>query len=103
MLKVKIKALAAEARIIRREERRSSGWLRDQLASHRMVTVRNEARASLLAYGFIRGKTLAQMEPKVKDRYIQEECIRNAERMCRKYGPAAWRVRAWQPPWKQAA
>jgi hypothetical protein len=74
-LRIKIKSLAAEAAMIRLEERRvskSRHWLRDHqgdgrevelsvaeqaaLHRHRTVDVRCEARAGLLAYAFLRGK-----------------------------------------------
>ncbi len=44
MLKVKVKSLAEEARIIRREERRVLGLLRDELSWHRRQDVRSAAR-----------------------------------------------------------
>jgi len=61
-LKVKVKSLAAEARIIRFEEHRTRGQLRNELHHHRVQVVRPEARATLLAYGYARGKTYASME-----------------------------------------
>lgn len=61
-LKVKVKSLAAEARIIRREENRSFGQLRNDLHSHRVQIVRPEARATLLAYGYARGRLYSSME-----------------------------------------
>jgi len=74
-LKVKIKSLAAEARIIRHEEHRARKYDVDGapsllfwgLRSHRTCDVRREARASLLAYGFLRGRTYALMEAKSYD------------------------------------
>lgn len=63
MLRVKLKSLAEEARIIRREERRAWGVLRDELHQHRVRQVRSEARHTHLAYGFLRGKTYQQIEP----------------------------------------
>lgn len=52
-LRVKIKSLAAEARIIRREELRSKERgrraERESLYAHRTYEVRREARSSLLA------------------------------------------------------
>lgn len=56
--RVKIKSLAAEARIIRTEEKRfsSPGW-HDALGTihhHRVHDVRNEQRATLLAYAWHR-------------------------------------------------
>jgi hypothetical protein len=64
-LKVKIKSLAEEAKIIRKEERFYKS--RDKevfwgLRGHRIVDVREEQRAALLAYGYIRGKTYKSIE-----------------------------------------
>ncbi len=94
MLKVKIKSLAEEARIIRLEELRACGRrkaparrrdmgrgfveldpaylvfvgrddvLRESLHRHRIDVVRAEQRVSLLAYAFLRGKARAACEPK---------------------------------------
>lgn len=89
MLKVKIKSLSEEARIIRLEEKKATGrrkcpskitkksphpdfyvWLyRDEqlrisLREHRIWVVRQEQRLSLLAYAFLRGKPRATVEPK---------------------------------------
>jgi hypothetical protein len=64
MLRVKLKSLAAEAKIIRREEKRTFGVIRDELWKHRITVVRSEARCTHLAYGFIKGHTLEQMEQK---------------------------------------
>jgi hypothetical protein len=65
-LKIKIKSLAAESRIIRREEKRHPGesYNRTSLYLHRIGIVRSEARAALLAYGYLRGKRYAQLEAK---------------------------------------
>lgn len=49
MLRVKAKSLAEEAHLIRREERRTRGLLRDELRWHRTGVVRFEARATHLA------------------------------------------------------
>lgn len=81
-LKVKIKSLAAEARIIRMEERRVNGRRRwvyehqgpakrieelnrefDGLHYHRVMDVRRESRAAQLAYAFIRGRDYKSIEP----------------------------------------
>lgn len=55
-LKVKLKTLAEEARIIRHEERKYFGMDRWDLQHHRKTVVRDEARRTLIAYQFIRGK-----------------------------------------------
>ncbi len=83
-LKVKVKSLAAEVRIIRREERRNPE-LRGDLARHRRDVVRKEARHSLLAYGYLRGRKLSAMEPKAHTEPNWSE----VERMIRRYGPPA--------------
>lgn len=62
-LRVKVKSLAAEARIIRREERRARcGRTRESLYLHRIRDVRGEARAALLAYAFLRGREYGAAE-----------------------------------------
>lgn len=81
-LKIKLKSLAAEARIIRHAERRQKTHAhRDgiseehkadhlhalaDLQSHRRGVVRHAARESLLAYVFLRGKPYAAAEPRVR-------------------------------------
>lgn len=62
MLRVKAKSLAAEAIIIRKEEKRSQGALRNELHDHRVNVVRKVARETGIAYGIIKGRTLSQME-----------------------------------------
>lgn len=63
-LKVKFNSLMDEARVIRRAEKKVFGPLREELHLHRKGVVRDEARSSSLALGFIRVKTLEQMEVK---------------------------------------
>lgn len=62
MLRIKVKSLAEEARIIRREEQRTWGLLRAELHNHRVVQVRRAARSAYIAYGLIKGRTMAEME-----------------------------------------
>lgn len=136
LLKIKIKSLAAEARIIRREEAKRKiphmmpsgdaldlmmaagnssdrarwlrGWRRSQRAAfrgkswfgesqkqleqmhiHRTLHLREITRASHLAYGFIRGRTLLQLEATRHplDPATRERISLEAERMVVKYGP----------------
>lgn len=63
-LKMKICALSAEARIIRKEEKkwRGDSKVRNSLRNHRTSVVRREARCSQLAYGFLRGRRYIQLE-----------------------------------------
>lgn len=66
-LKVKIKSLAAEAKIIRLEEERRKD-LQSLLAEHRRGIVRHEQRHTLLAYGFLRGTPYLAIEPKCHEK-----------------------------------
>lgn len=67
-LKVKIKSLADEARTIRLEEKRAGkakdDRLRCSLREHRVHVVRTEQRWSLLAYAFLHGLSVLQVEKK---------------------------------------
>lgn len=67
-LKVKLKSLMAEAKIIRREEDRAPNKeTLEGLHYHRTMEIRKEARATHLAYGFLRGLRWDQMEKPSKD------------------------------------
>lgn len=65
-LRVKLKSLAAEAKIIRGEERRANGFrdfsLQNSLREHRTSTVRDASRYTLLAYQYLRGIPYAAVE-----------------------------------------
>lgn len=71
-LKVKVKSLAVEAAIIRKEEKVWKPRKLDGaphpiffgLQAHRRGILRREARYALLAYGFLRGKSYKQIEKK---------------------------------------
>jgi hypothetical protein len=67
-IKVKILSLAAEAKIIRKQEQKARSHgnrsLRIGLADHRRGIVRHEARHAQLAYGFLRGMAYKKMEAK---------------------------------------
>lgn len=80
-LKVKIKSLAAEAKIIRAEERKNK-YFRTGLSSHRKTVVRSEARHTLLAYGFLKGKRYRDLEPTAKNKPDWDR----VRRMVEKYG-----------------
>jgi hypothetical protein len=98
-LKVKIKSLAEEARIIREEERKPHADInefgysakRTGLYNHRVGTVRREARAALLAYGFIRGRKYRQIEVKNNTEPDWEA----VQRMVVKYGLQGYRWKIW--------
>lgn len=65
-LKIKLKTLAEEARIIRKEEQKMRGHIwgpkAEKYHRHRIDVVRTEARATHLAYGFLRNRTYGQVE-----------------------------------------
>ena len=68
--KVNVKSLAAEATFIRKEANEilvpeGSAQI-SELTSHRTNGLRAEARASQLAYGFLRGRKYKQIEEKTK-------------------------------------
>jgi len=66
-IRVKIKSLAAEAVMIRFEERRTKDASdRGHLRHHRVSDVRSESRHALLAYAFMRGMPLKAVEAKSK-------------------------------------
>lgn len=98
-LKVKVKSLAAEARIIRREEHRWPGDspTRASLQGHRRNDVRREARHSYLALAYLRGRAY---------REVEQTCHRDPDweavaRMIKKYGPP--RHNTGFDEWKQEA
>ena len=68
-LKIKSKSLAAEARIIRREEQRWPGdsAVRRSIHEHRVHVVRSEARSTHLAYCYLRCRKYRQVEPKCRE------------------------------------
>lgn len=92
MLRVKIKSLAAEARIIRHEAKRTHGMLKWELNHHRKTIVRDEARASLIAYSLICGRTLSQIE-RAGSKPVDWDKV---TRLCRKYGPIGFEPTAKQ-------
>lgn len=83
-LRVKIKSLAAEAKIIRDEERRAKAskqtTLVNSLSNHRRGIVRRESRHSQLAYGFMRNRKLAAIESRCSARPDWEAVRKMVER-----------------------
>ena len=121
-LKIKILSLAAEALLIRREERRALKSSRRYraghpsefengetcyrmrefigLREHRLNDVRREARAALLAYGFLRGRRYNAMEAKPRER----PAWKRVEALVTKYGEGDIRDRMQRfSEWKAAA
>ena len=82
-LKVKIKSLAEEARIIRKETHRAKNIsIKNGLAEHRKGIVRFEARHTQLAYGFLRGLAYSQMESKTHTEPTWKRMRKMVEKYC---------------------
>jgi len=106
LLRVKIKSLTEETKIIRHEDRvakwhahaarnRAKQEMAEKhelhnfnLHHHRIVDIREEARASHLAYGFLRGKSYREME---HFSYTQPNWYK-IEKMISKYCDQDWRT-----------
>lgn len=84
MLKVKIKTLAEEAKIIRLEEHRAPAGSQTQheLHYHRTHDVRIEQRNSMIAYAFLRGVPRHLCEPNAKT----QPDWKRVEKMVEKFG-----------------
>jgi hypothetical protein len=65
-LKIKIKSLAAESKIIRAETKKAPKWLKGHLHHHRVMDVRIESRYAQLAYAFLRNVDYSQVEYNAK-------------------------------------
>lgn len=64
-IKVKIKSLAAEARIIKQAIHQTKDIAtKCELRNHHILVVRKEARHSQLAYAFLRGREYSEVEAK---------------------------------------
>lgn len=83
MLRVKLKSLAEESKIIRQEERRTFGILLGELHAHRVLQVRSEARHTHIAYGLIRGRPYERIEKPLKAPSWDK-----VKAMIKRYGPA---------------
>lgn len=88
-LKIKVVSLAAEAVLIRREERAmkrrksaAAAEARVGLRLHRVHVVRPEARAACLAYAFLRGRAYRQVEAKAHSLPDWPRVAKLVERYC---------------------
>lgn len=94
-LRVKLKSLAEEARIIRLEETRAIKHqkysLQASLRWHRVDTVRSEARHTLLAYQYLSGRSYDACE-QPGSRPVDWKKV---EAMVKKYGHMAFDKDAW--------
>ena len=85
-LKVKIKHLAEEARIIRKEEQKLHGMEKWKLQHHRKTVVRQAARRSQAAYQICRGRDWQSCTSHCE--LTRWGDWKEIDRMVRKYGSA---------------
>lgn len=87
-LKVKIKSLSAESKIIRLEEQRCFGnaTLLNSLHRHRTCDVREHTRVNFIAYAYLRGRTLQSIEG---DTSVPLYILNRAEKMVKTFGTQA--------------
>jgi hypothetical protein len=103
-LKIKLKSLAAEVRIIKNQERKYKGpnwgssYQRSLLQRHRLDVVRPEIRHTHLAYGYLRGRSLDQIESCAKTEPDWERVYA----MVKKYGSFQQRERSTFDAWRNA-
>lgn len=94
-LKIKIKELAYEARTNRKEAAKAyaSGnyMLGNNLTNHRKLAIRSEARATQLAYAFLRGRTYESVEPTAKTTPRWSA----VKRMVQQYGNTGFCHKSW--------
>lgn len=97
-LKIKIKSLADETRTIKSEERKlkadgkGPGAQFNSIYRHRMDVVRPESRHSLLAYGYLRGRSYKQMEEKCR----QDPNWKHVKRLIERFGGNPANFDAWK-------
>lgn len=96
-LKVKLKSLAAEAKIIRAEEKKAKKYKNQELLSglewHRKDVVRSAARHTLLAYAFIRGVPYKKVEAKCE----KAPDLKRIMSMVQRYGERYQRLAHFNP------
>lgn len=94
-LRIKAKSLAAEARIIRQEERRikkipvHKRGSRDigALRNHRVIVVREAARCTHLAIAYLKGKDYKTVENHCKNEVYRDDYVfPKIAKMVKKYG-----------------
>jgi hypothetical protein len=88
-LKVKVKSLAAEARIIRAEERKAEPVLQGTLHFHRIGPLKATSRETQLAYGCLRGVPYAKMESSTFTEPDWDSIKAMAQRFCWVYNSAS--------------
>ena len=91
-LKIKVKHLTQEARIIRKEEVKWRGLDKLYFKHHRKTTVRDEARATQLTIAFLRGMPYNVIEKKCYNTWKRDTVIlKRMVSMASKYGNEEFR------------
>lgn len=85
-----VKSLAAEARIIRKEEQRCGGNYRYMLYEHRVGYLRLESRLAGLALAYVKGTPYAAVE--VADKTKRPDVISLVKKICRAGTPGGFWV-----------
>lgn len=86
-LKIKIKSLAEEAKMIKKEEKKKHpSFMLSELNQHRIFVVKKAIRESLIAYGFIRNREYSAIESNPQTPPDWKE----VERLVSKYGKAEY-------------
>lgn len=75
-LRVNVKSLAAEAKIIRQEQQRAGVAYRHMLSEHRRGTLRSEARYAQLALALLRGRRYRTVESRTTDPVIPYRLVK---------------------------
>lgn len=110
-LKIKLKHLGQESRIIKHQEQKMRGrnWgaKSSYFREHRIHTVRFECRATHIAYGFLRGRDYRQIEncPRWMGHELEKKLWARVTMMVTKYGgrEAAMCLNDWKMSFKAAA
>lgn len=95
-LRVNVKSLAYEGRIIRHEMKRvQHAEIKAILALHRQLRVRPEARIAHLALAFVRGRPYLSAESNAQTKPKAKDLIRKLERFMRVSPTVADEVEKW--------
>jgi hypothetical protein len=91
-LRVNVKSLSAESKIIRKESKKAAPDYRNQLEWHRIYRLRNESRMAQLALAFIRGIPYKEVEKTAK---VLPDCKTLLNKINRFYRADFEDVHAW--------
>lgn len=84
MLRVNVKSLAAEAKIIREEEKRCGFQYFESLHLHRTGQLRTESRVAQLALAYLRGRSYVSIQGPMDGRLVKTLAFKIAQKLNRK-------------------